>query len=72
MDDSNHIDMSVDDTGNDSEMAVGQASIDAVVSVVSKKRYSPDPCAKCRGRRFWENPAREILCGTCYPNPRPL
>jgi hypothetical protein len=72
MDDSNHVDVSVDDDDTVTESFRYQAQLDAIDGDVSKKRYSPGPCQNCGGRKFWENPEREILCGTCYPNPRPL
>ena len=68
-DDSNHVDVSVDDGDTATETSEYQARLDAIDGDVGKKRYSPGPCEKCGGRRFWENPAREILCGACHPNP---
>ncbi|MCL0055290.1 ATP-binding protein [Dehalococcoidia bacterium] len=68
IDDSNHVDVSVDDGDTVNEASVHQARFDAIDGDIGKKRHSPGPCKKCGGRRFWENPAREILCGICHPN----
>ena len=52
--------------------SVFQEQVDAFDSVVSKKRYSPEPCNSCGGRKFWETDDQVILCGTCHPNPNRL
>jgi len=54
------------------ELSGNQVRFGVIDSDVGKKRYSPGPCAKWRGRRFWENGAGEILCSTCHPIPKSL